>query len=402
MTHVLTVSKSPCQPRAAKCQDVLLPYMSDPRHASDTLFLVMEEDWRLYVADTASQVERLDESMEAAGVPPDVWPRKEPSTARASTSRSLQPVYVDHVERVWREKNPPYAGASASSGEPIAPPAGASGWLERTTKPARSEFQTVSQHLVDLVRFCTAAHRKCRGDLVWLCWDGDTHADAYKFPRPSHGSMLLGVSHFGAQQLRANWDNIERGHFDVSLKTFLEREPQKIRSSFVVPSVGHYATHSSGVLLAERAAQWKSWWVQEGVRDDIASAHVPRQVWEWARVRGRCVTQPVDEPNLSGADADVLDWRTFYCEDAQPMRPPAGFDPDGPPRQSLPVRERPHRAAQEMQEAFDRERMVGPEQPTTRRQRRKRRAQLTDAGFRIFTNVIFEAWFFTSDYRGVS
>ena len=29
-------------------QDHILPYMTDPRHAPDTLFFVVEEDWRLF------------------------------------------------------------------------------------------------------------------------------------------------------------------------------------------------------------------------------------------------------------------------------------------------------------------------------------------------------------------
>lgn len=32
-------------------QDHLLPFMSDSRHPPDTLFLVLEEDWRCYEAD---------------------------------------------------------------------------------------------------------------------------------------------------------------------------------------------------------------------------------------------------------------------------------------------------------------------------------------------------------------
>jgi hypothetical protein len=34
-------------------QDHLLPYILDPRHAPDTLFLVAEEDFRVYAEDAA-------------------------------------------------------------------------------------------------------------------------------------------------------------------------------------------------------------------------------------------------------------------------------------------------------------------------------------------------------------
>ena len=32
-------------------QDILIPYMCDPRHLPDTLFIVLEEDFRVYKAD---------------------------------------------------------------------------------------------------------------------------------------------------------------------------------------------------------------------------------------------------------------------------------------------------------------------------------------------------------------
>ena len=32
-------------------QDHLLPYCADPRHAPDTLFLIFEDDWRMYESD---------------------------------------------------------------------------------------------------------------------------------------------------------------------------------------------------------------------------------------------------------------------------------------------------------------------------------------------------------------
>ena len=87
---------------------------------------------------------------------------------KPASSPSLQNVYMDHLHRVWCERNPPDAGASvsANSGEPIAPPAGASGWLPLSVKPGPAEFQHPSQRLVDLVRICTAARRRARGDLV--------------------------------------------------------------------------------------------------------------------------------------------------------------------------------------------------------------------------------------------
>ena len=38
----------------------MLPYMTDPRHVSDTLVFVLEEDWRLTEEDGFSQAELLE------------------------------------------------------------------------------------------------------------------------------------------------------------------------------------------------------------------------------------------------------------------------------------------------------------------------------------------------------
>ena len=62
------------------------------------------------------------------------------------------------------------------------------------TKASREQFQTVSQDLEDLVRLATAAHRRGRGDLVWVSWVGG----ARKGKHPEHGSTLLMLSQAGA------------------------------------------------------------------------------------------------------------------------------------------------------------------------------------------------------------
>ena len=53
-------------------QDYALPYMSDDRHAADTLFIVAEEDWRCYIerAEVAVDGERENVLPTKAHPPP--------------------------------------------------------------------------------------------------------------------------------------------------------------------------------------------------------------------------------------------------------------------------------------------------------------------------------------------
>ena len=83
--------------------------------------------------------------------------------------------------------------------------------------------------------------------------------------RPSHGSMMIGVSWLGATWLLDNWQQMWRSHFDLSLLWACQNFSQELQASFIYPSIGHYVPHDSGILLEERKATWKEWWVQEGV-----------------------------------------------------------------------------------------------------------------------------------------
>ena len=76
-------------------EDVLLPYMTDMRHADDTLFLVCEEDFRLFEADQPTQASLLWDEAQAhllsqspevggASASQDADPPPRRSTRRAS------------------------------------------------------------------------------------------------------------------------------------------------------------------------------------------------------------------------------------------------------------------------------------------------------------------------------
>ena len=270
-------------------QDVLLPYMADPRHADDTLFIVCEEDFRLYERDQPSQADLL-------------WADAEPllrqSQGSASSSSGWkreeappEALYKEAIRTSWQARNAASAATmrrDTVSPSPCDPPL--QKWPTRTQKPKMEDFENPSEHLKDIIRLCTAAHRAGRGSVVWLTWDGDTGKKAEI--QPSHGSMMIGVSWLGANWLKDNWAQVWLGHFDLSLKWVCENMSEDLQASFVFPSVGHYASHGSGILLAERRAVWKEWWVQEGVRVPPGGPGRHRQIWGWKQGQGKRRRRP--------------------------------------------------------------------------------------------------------------
>ena len=268
------------------------------------------------------------------------------------------------------------------------------------TKP-RGAPQEPAEPIKDIVRLCTYAHRKGYGDLVWLTWDGDTGPGYAAKPRPSHGSMLLAVTQRFARWLTDHWDECSRGHLDCSLKWLLERYGGEVtRASFVVKSIGHYATHDSGILEEERKAAWQQWWVQEGVRMSQSPAHTPRELWTWTKPKSKTAQVGIIplEDEVEGAK---LRWRTFFQQDAKPYKQPDAPEeyPFGRPSSDAPPPQPQQLTQEQMAMAFDKESMVGAEEPTSKRQSRLRRSQLQHASLRIFTQDQAEAWI--SDRNGM-
>ena len=238
---------------------------------------------------------------------------------------------------------------------------------------------------------------------MWLTWDGDTGKKAKVLP--SHGSMLLGVSWLGATWLKDNWDQVWLSHFDLSLKWICENMSMDLEASFVYPSIGHYASHGSGILLAERKAVWKEWWVQEGVRkrpDHPKDVH--REIWGWSRAQpgtGKLQTQCLEEVDLAAMDF-VLNWKTYFQpgkDEALSSEPIADGSAPGASSSSSGAVEPRKLTQEEMQHMFDQRRMVGDEETTSKRSRRQRRAQLLQSGQRCFTQDVLQAGSFSVPVR---
>ena len=273
--------------KLALYKDHLLPYMVDATHAPDTLFLVMEEDWRLYPQEGLVNAEKVVAVMQ------QTLPRRqqgESSIFQESLNEggaTGQP-YMD-VDKVLlnphthggepfalpnregeggRPSDEPFATLSRSTFE------GALGAeLLRTRKKTKGE---VSEEVKDLVKICTMAHRQWKGNLVWLSWEGSSSKGCRC--QPQHGATLIGVSVEGAKRLQAAVvsEQIKKGHFDLTLLQWL-RDPEAmggvqgadwLGASFVWPGVGSYVEHQSGCDpgIGVRESSWKKSWVQPGTR----------------------------------------------------------------------------------------------------------------------------------------
>ena len=85
-------------------EDVLLPYMCDPRHADDTLFLVCEEDFRLFADDQPSQGKMLWAEAEARPLSQSPGSGAA-SSAAASSADPPETIYKESLKADWQARN---------------------------------------------------------------------------------------------------------------------------------------------------------------------------------------------------------------------------------------------------------------------------------------------------------
>ena len=346
----------------------------DDRHPSDTLFIIFEEDWRLFEED---QGPRQEERV-AAFVENSLCHSPGASTDTVSERQKFdQALASDYKER--------FAGPVDETAPPIYPSHEGGKYLATSLTKPKGTGQTPAEPIKDIVRLCTYAHRKGLGDLVWLTWDGDTGQHCHKKPRPSHGSTAIAMTQQFGHWLEQHWHECIRSHFDLSLKWLLETYGGvETRASFVMRSIGHYASHDSGILEEERKAAWQQWWVHQGVRMCHSPAQKPRELWTWEKGKTCCVGEI---PLENEEQACLLQWKTLFKMSANPsVKPEHSQSSSAVP---LAAQGRPpqpqHLTQEQMQRAYDQSLMVGEEKPKTQRQERERRARLQSAGLRIFT-----------------
>ena len=231
-------------------EDHIIPLISDPRFAPDTLFLVAEEDWRLWKADC-----KKGERLQPADLPED---RREELSAPTGSQDAYRPVGAYHDFRV-------------SSFQPTKGDGELRSW-GRASKASAADVRQTSQELLDILHMCNTAHRVGRGDVVWLsyCVEGNCTWT------PVHGSTLMGMTARGGRILHDNWTEWfkEPMHFDVAFKEVLMElsDTGKLSASYVFPSVGGYDEHISAFMHTKKALVRRCDWdsfsaVQEGTRE---------------------------------------------------------------------------------------------------------------------------------------
>ena len=376
--------------------------MADSTHAPDTLFFVMEEDWRMYPEESMVEAEQVVARML------QTLPRRQPGESSESQT-SLNEGGGTRNPDVNLDKvliNPHTHG-----GEPLAPPKGkGKGKKQKSDEPFasldRSTFEgalgaevprtqkrvagEVAQEIKDLVKMCTLAHRYKVGNLVWLSWEG-ANQQGHR-AQPQHGCTLLGVTMTGARGLleAITANAIQKGHWDLMLLEWLRKRgamgeltgAEWLGSSFVWPAVGSYAEHQSGcdLGLGRRESSWKSTWVQPGTR----AVGELRNRWlcgfTTSRKGNAQWLQEIFLPEKGGED---LRWFSLGTGPPPNRDPEEGDDDDGHDDRS---RTRRH-SVRFMQETWPSDWRT----KESKRGRRNYRSKMASWVRRIFTTVLEEA-----------
>ena len=289
-------------------QDVLLPYMADPRHIPDTIFFVLEEDWRLF---------ERDEKVNSASVGKELFGR---FGGGSGDSQEEKTYTREEVYAFYSAGAPgsgvPFAPSASSSpppspaGVPFAPAKTAVFEPQRPKKIQRGEKPELSPYLKELLDLTTFASRQNAGGFIWLSWDGFNRKGCKT--KPMHALTMVSVTHRTAVDMLDHKHAFEKKHFDVALRNLLIQKDAdwatRWRASYVFPSIGHYCSHQSGCEKdLFRESGWKNSWVQEGVRPAAGQQD-----------RWLCSFRPGGEPwiaKIPFEKSDSLEWQTLEVED---------------------------------------------------------------------------------------
>ena len=238
-------------------QDVLLPYMLDPRHPRDTLFLVAEHDWRCYEHDDIPAAEWLPMTSGLTQAASEVIP--------SSSNEGLS-----WPEPVARHDDPP-SGRGRGSGPGPAAKRGRFGGIELPRFPQKERF-LCSPELAHLVAFCNEAARRDRGNVLWLSWNSNgaasKKAEEDKLPIRGidFGSTLLAFTVDAARAVLDEARTAAPGHWDLWLLQVLCRATALGRgSAMAIPSFGNYGQrHRSLNVKGSRKSMWDKRWTAEG------------------------------------------------------------------------------------------------------------------------------------------
>ena len=232
-------------------QEIGLPYMLDSRHAPDTFFFVFEADFRFYLEDcldpeewlTVASLENHDASafFEEKEEKSLEKPEAEPCAGPKGKQKGQSPKKTEDQkpQKSWNVQN----AAEQSAGHKRALGAWTAG-----AKPLESESvaaKRISPELEALTAMANQAKRKGNGDIIWFGWNPH-QVKGFKM-QPSYGSQLIGMTPVGARKLLGHMRVAAPEHFDIFLRNLLRWTDVKDCASYVLPPVGSFDVHQSGV-----------------------------------------------------------------------------------------------------------------------------------------------------------
>ncbi len=306
----------------------------------DTLFITIEEDWRLFDEEERDPVPE-----------PTAGQEKSPTLKRKVDGSFVGAHYVEQ-------------------------------------KKDKRKDAGNSQVLEDIVSFCTAAHRQGKGEIVWLCWQpGQDDASVKRVNSIRSGAMMIAVDVPGARRL---WEaftkgDLHMGHFDCSLHFWLLKNDRgQDFASYLIPPLGNYKHHISGCekeyATKPRPSCWTTRWVCPGTR----RADDPKKRDKWIA----CHTSKGDPKWLTKVDLErefeSLAWQVFWKVPDQ-LRPDIAWAQrrDSSASASSPSAAEPTAAAPAARPTAA---ASSAAQPLTQRAGRRRRSNLFTVKFRNWTD----------------
>ena len=304
--------------------------MSHPGHPDDTLFIVVEPDFRFYKKEAESQ--RSDYETEAA--------RQCRYEDWLALKEALPKEYQESFQRDfgrWAtaqadDQNAPWpADAETVNIEPENPGDAPGQWQEEVvdfgevctrvySRPHQAPVSAhrpdrVAEELVDLCALFCAAARQGRDGMMWAGWSAHQWGPGGKKVRkqsPSSGAHLVLVTTACARKLLPLALKLRDTHMGYFLGDRCGLEWQEyLGSCYVWPPVGGFWTHisttcSSPARPVELNHHFNHGWTQEGTRRREAG-HVHRRICRFTREGpAEFYGNPVRLPE----QLEALVWRT--------------------------------------------------------------------------------------------
>ena len=206
---------------SCSCQDILHPFVADKRLPEDTLFWILEEDFRFW----------------PPGQDPDLADDYEEEYFTLLVDRTADPPSHQASKGKGKDKSGAYRPERLRTAYHEA--------LARGNSNEDDPNHGFSQDVCDMMRIATMCHRAGWGDFIWASWC----PVKAKPSRIGHGSQCLLLTKFGFNAIKSATDRnlLKRGHIDLMLQDWLRNpgEAERARACYLYPPIGSYTEHAS-------------------------------------------------------------------------------------------------------------------------------------------------------------